>query len=76
MIISASYEARQLAILLQPHCFIPLATGWTTEGSEFLFRFGQEFPLLHNVQTGSGAHPASYPMDTGDSSLGGKAAGA
>jgi hypothetical protein len=23
-------------------------------------------PLLHNVQTGSGAHPTSYPMGTGD----------
>jgi hypothetical protein len=26
---------------------------------------GQNFSLLHNVQTGSGARPASYPMDTG-----------
>jgi hypothetical protein len=25
------------------------------------------FSLLHSVQTGSGAHPASYPMGTGDS---------
>jgi len=23
------------------------------------------FPLHHSVQTGSGAHPASYPMSTG-----------
>jgi len=29
-----------------------------------------------SVQTGSGAHPASYPMCTGDSFPGGKAAGA
>jgi hypothetical protein len=28
------------------------------------------FSLLHCVQTGSGAHPASYPMDTGALSLG------
>jgi hypothetical protein len=28
-------------------------------------RQGQDFSLLHNVQTGSGAHPASYPMGTG-----------
>jgi hypothetical protein len=30
-----------------------------TAGSEF------EFSLLHVAQTGSGAHPASYPMGTG-----------
>jgi hypothetical protein len=41
--------------------------GWTTEGSEFESRWGQEFSLLHVVQTGSGAHPASYPMGTGGS---------
>jgi hypothetical protein len=39
--------------------------------SEFESRYGQEFSLLHVVQTGSEAHPASYPMGTG-----GKAAGA
>jgi hypothetical protein len=32
-----------------------LATGWTTKGSEFKFRWGQEFSLLHVV------HPTSYP---------------
>jgi hypothetical protein len=35
---------------------------------------GQEFPLLYVVQTGSGAHPASYPMGTEGSFPGGKAA--
>jgi hypothetical protein len=30
----------------------------------------------HCAQNGSGAHPASYPMGTGDSFPGGKAAGA
>jgi len=29
----------------------------------------------YRVQTGSGAHPASYPMGTGGSFLGGKVAG-
>jgi hypothetical protein len=33
------------------------------------------FSLHHSVQNGSGAHPASYPMDTRDSFLGGKTAG-
>jgi hypothetical protein len=30
--------------------------------------------LLHSFQTHSEAHPASYPMDTGGSFLGGKVA--
>jgi hypothetical protein len=34
-----------------------LAMSWTTEGSEFESRWGQEFSLLHVVQTGSGVHP-------------------
>jgi hypothetical protein len=42
-----------------------LATGWTTEGSEFESRYGQELSLLHVVQTGSGVHPTSYPMGMG-----------
>jgi len=33
------------------------------------------FSTRYRVQTGSEAHPASYPMGTGGSSLGGKAAG-
>jgi hypothetical protein len=33
----------------------------------------QDFSL-HSIQTGSGAHPASYPMGTGGSSSGGKVA--
>jgi hypothetical protein len=53
-----------------------LATGWTTEGSEFESRFCQEFSLLHVVLTGSGAHPTLYSMDIGDSFPGSKAAGA
>jgi hypothetical protein len=37
---------------------------------------GWEFFLGHFVQTGSGAHPASYPCGTCGSFRGGKAAGA
>jgi hypothetical protein len=33
-----------------------------------------EFSLLHIVETGSGAHPTSYPMGTGGSLPWGKAA--
>jgi hypothetical protein len=54
---------------------VGITTGWTIE-SDFESREGQEFFLLHVVQTGSGAHPASYTMGTGGSSSGGKAAGA
>jgi hypothetical protein len=35
-----------------------------------------DFPLLHSIQTGSGAHPASYPVGTGGSFPGGEVAGA
>jgi hypothetical protein len=35
----------------------------------------ENFSLHHRVQNGSGAHPASYPMGTVGSFLGGKAAG-
>jgi hypothetical protein len=53
-----------------------LTTGWTTKGSEFESRQRQEFSLLYVVQTGSGVHLTSYPMGTGGSFPGGKAAGA
>jgi hypothetical protein len=49
--------------------------GWTTEGSEFESRYGQEFSLLHVVQTGSGVHPTSYPTCIGGSFSGGKRLG-
>jgi hypothetical protein len=42
-----------------------------TKGSEFESRWGQEFSLLHVVQTGSGVHPTTYRMGTGGSFLGG-----
>jgi hypothetical protein len=47
----------------QSHNFkTPRATSWT---DGFLFPAGaRDFSLFHNVQTGSGAHPASYPVGT------------
>jgi hypothetical protein len=42
-----------------------MVTGLTIKGSEFESRLGQEFYALHIVQTGSGVHPASYPMGPG-----------
>jgi hypothetical protein len=43
--------------------------GWTIEESEFKSMKGQEFSLLHIVQTGSGVHLTSYPMGTGGEAL-------
>jgi hypothetical protein len=42
-----------------------MTTGWTSEESEFEYRQSQKFSFLHVVQTSSGDHPASYPMDVG-----------
>jgi hypothetical protein len=37
--------------------------GWTT--GVLLPAGTRDFSLLHSVETGSGAHPASYPMSNG-----------
>jgi hypothetical protein len=48
------------------------AKGWTG----FRFPAGAVFfSLRYRIQTGSGAHPASYPVGNGGSFPGGKAAG-
>jgi hypothetical protein len=56
---------------------IALGYGLDDWGSRVRFLAGVgNFSLHHRVQNGSGAHPASYPMGTGSSFPGGKAAGA
>jgi hypothetical protein len=46
-------------------------------GSSVRFPEGAgNFSLYHCIQNGTGAHPASYPIGTGGSFSGGKAAGA
>jgi hypothetical protein len=52
-----------------------LVAGWTIEGSEFESRYSQKLSLLNVVQTSSGAHAASYPMDPGVLSMGVKLPG-
>jgi hypothetical protein len=53
---------------------IALAYGLDDGGSRFRFPAGAgKFSLHHHVQNGSGVHPASYPMSTRGSFLGGKA---
>jgi hypothetical protein len=55
---------------------IALGYGLDDQGSRVRFPAGAgNFPLHHRVQNGSGAHPASYPVDTRGSFAGGKAAG-
>jgi hypothetical protein len=47
---------------------IALGYGLDDQGSRVRFPSGAgNFFLLHRVQNGSGAHPASYPVDTRDS---------
>jgi hypothetical protein len=51
---------------------VGLAMGWM---AWVRFSAVQDFSLPHSIQADSGAHPASYPMGTGDSFPGGIAAG-
>jgi hypothetical protein len=44
-------------------------------GSRFRFPGGAGNFSHHRIQNGSGAHPASYQVDTGSSFPGGKAVG-
>jgi hypothetical protein len=79
----------KLYLYLTYECFIPyvsfknssvgIALGYRLDdrGSSVRFPAGAEnFSLHHRVQNCSGAHPASYPMGTRGSFLGGKAVGA
>jgi hypothetical protein len=51
-----------------------IATGYGLDGTGSISRQEQDFSLLHSVQNGSGAQPASYPVDSGGSFPGVKAA--
>jgi hypothetical protein len=52
-------------IITDTHCC-------TTKRSDFESLWGQEFSLLHVVQTGSEVHPTYYPMGAGGSIPGDK----
>jgi hypothetical protein len=56
---------------------VGIATAYGLDDREVGVRVpvGSEFSLLHEVQTGSGAHSASHLMGTGGSFPGGKVAG-
>jgi hypothetical protein len=62
-----------------PDSSVGIALGYGLNDRCSRVRFPTEagnFSLHHRVQNGSGAHPASYPMGTRGSFLGGKVAGA
>jgi hypothetical protein len=54
---------------------VGLATGYGFDGRASILGRARDFSLLNSVQTGSGAHPASYLMCIGGPFLEGKAAG-
>jgi hypothetical protein len=58
---------------------VGIALGYGLDDRDSRFRFPAEagnFSLHHRVQSGSEAHPASYPMSTRGSCPGSKATGA
>jgi hypothetical protein len=67
------YTHIPILTLLYLHAFI--FTDWLDDRIRFPVGVGN-FSLRHRVQTGSGAHPASYPMGTRGSFPGAKATGA
>jgi hypothetical protein len=62
-------------VLRSRNSVVGIETGYglETEGSEFESRKGQEFSLLHVVQTVSGVYRTPYPMGTGGFFPGSKA---
>jgi hypothetical protein len=71
---SPFYLRNFLYFVESPDGSFGIATGWTA-GVRFSVR-ERDFFVLHSVQADSEAHPASYPVDTGGSFPGDKAAGA
>jgi hypothetical protein len=74
ILIGQRFICRYLVMAGSRDSSVGIATGWTV-GVPFMPGAGH-FSLLQSVQTGSGDHPASYPMDIGGSFPEGKAAGA
>jgi hypothetical protein len=54
---------------------VGIATGYGLNVRGSILGKGKWFYVFHSIQTGSGAHQASYTMNTGGSFLGRKAAG-
>jgi hypothetical protein len=66
-----------LLLLLQMsrNISVGIATGYGLDGRGSISGRLGKFSPLHSVQTGSGAHPGSYPVGTGGDFSVGKAAG-
>jgi hypothetical protein len=64
-------------IIASQESIVGISTGYSLDDGGFGVRVPIEsrISLLHVVETGSGAHPAFYPLGTGGSFSGGKAAG-
>jgi hypothetical protein len=54
---------------------VSVPTGYWLDGQGSIPSKGKIVSLLHNIQAGSGAQPASYPMGTGGDFLGTKLLG-
>jgi hypothetical protein len=54
---------------------VGMATDCSQDGRDSILSRTKEFSVLHSLQTGTGAHPVSYPMSTGTYFPGGNAAG-
>jgi hypothetical protein len=54
---------------------VGIAMGYVIEVRGSILGSTNHFFLLYSIQTGSGAHPGSYPMGTGSSIPGAKAVG-
>jgi hypothetical protein len=69
-------DPNQYPKVVQPEVVVGIVIGycWITEETGFESQYGQEFSLLHIVQTGSGVNSPSYSMGTEGSFHGGKAA--
>jgi hypothetical protein len=74
---NAQFYKKKIISVATSSVGVALGYGLDDWGSRTRFPAGAgNFSLHHRVQNGSGAHPASYPMGTRGSLLGGKAAGA
>jgi hypothetical protein len=61
----APWSRRMIGTVLTRDSSVDIARGYWLDGRGLIPGRGKMFFLLHSVQTGSGAYPASCPMGTG-----------
>jgi hypothetical protein len=69
-LISFSFPTAFLSLFSMSSYTVGLATGYRLDGRGSVPGRGTDFSILHSAHTGSGSHPASYPMGTGALFLG------